>query len=85
MASKNNKEQDVLIEQTDFQRDPYRARGQDFEISPPNGPAEMETPGHGQCGDTKREQAKLLAERKETGKGAPVATSVDDAAAPHTK
>lgn len=81
--SQSNKEQSRKIELTQNQQNPYLARPEDFVVSNPNAPAEMEVPAHGQRGDSKREEAKLLAERNATGKGVELGTSVDDASAPH--
>ena len=81
--NKQNKEQNNKIEQTENQSNPYLCRPEDFDVSSPNAPSEMEVPAHGQRGDNAREEAKLLAERKATGKGVQLGTSVDDASAPH--
>ena len=89
--AKKNKEQNELIEQTEGQRNSYILRGQDFEVSGPNAPAEMSLPGHGQCGDTQVEYDRLIKEGSATanassitGKGQPRATETDDAKKPHT-
>jgi hypothetical protein len=70
-------EQDQKIELTPEQANPYLARPEDFQIG---APAQTRlTPGHGQRGDTKREEARLLAKRKAQGKGLSLPTSTDDA------
>jgi hypothetical protein len=83
--NKQNKEQSRKIELTPEQGNPYLARPEDFEVEKTNGPASMETPSHGQRGDNAREEAKLLAERRATGKGVKLPTEVDNASAPHQK
>jgi len=83
--SKQNSEQDKKIELTPNQQNPYAARPEDFEVASPNAPSAMEVPAHGQRGDNAREEDRLLAERRATGKGAPLPTFVDDAKKPHTK
>ena len=52
--SHQNREQSILIEQTDNQRNPGAAKAADFEINLNRGP--------GQCGDSAAEREKLLAE-----------------------
>lgn len=76
-------DQDQLITQTESQRDPYRALPTDFTVST----AQISpTPGHGQHGDSKREEAQLLSKRK-PGKDAltddKLATATDKARPPH--
>jgi hypothetical protein len=60
-------EQDQKIELTPEQTNPYLARPEDFQIGAPA--QTSPTPGHGQRGDSKREEAQLLAKRKAQGKG----------------
>jgi predicted alpha/beta-fold hydrolase len=80
-----NKQQDMLIEQTDNQRNPFLARPEDFEVLEPSDAAKpMARPFHGQTGDSKTEYNRLLQEAPLTGKGAPLPTQTDDAGAPHT-
>jgi hypothetical protein len=86
----NSPEQDKKIDQTDNQRDPYRARPEDFPVSEPNEIAARTQPFHGQCGDSTREYNKLLAIRGSkagkshpTGRGADLPTSIDKASTPH--
>jgi hypothetical protein len=83
--NKQNKEQNNKIEQTENQRNPYLCRPEDWKVSTPDAPSEMEVPAHGQRGDNAREEAKLLAERRATGKGVDLPTEVDNASAPHQK
>jgi len=82
--SKSNKEQNQKIELTNNQKNPYLTRPEDWEVAAPNAPSEMETPGHGQRGDNKREEAKLLAERRATGEGVPLPLEPSEAKKPHT-
>jgi len=73
-------EQDEVIQLSPEQRNPYLARPEHFQVS---GPIQTNpTPGHGQRGLTKREEYKLLAKRKATGRGVSLPTEVDDAGAP---
>lgn len=83
--SRSNKEQSRKIELTENQQNPYAARPEDFEVEKPLAPGGIVTVGHGQHGATEKEQKQLFEERKPTGKGAPLPTSVDDAKAPHSK
>jgi hypothetical protein len=73
-------EQDQKIELTPEQTNPYLARPEDFQIGAPA--QTSPTPGHGQRGDTAKEEARLLATRKARGKGPDLPTSVDDAGPP---
>jgi hypothetical protein len=62
-------EQDKLIIQTESQRDPGRARPEDFQVSVENNAV---VPGHGQRGDTAQEFTRLLAIRaSKAGKSHP--------------
>jgi hypothetical protein len=74
----NDKDQVIVL--TESQRDPYYARPEDFKIGAPA--QSSPTPGHGQRGDSKREEARLLAKRKAQGKGLSLPTSTDDAGPP---
>jgi hypothetical protein len=56
---KNDKNQ--LITQTESQRDPYRALATDFTIGKPD--ESRPTPGHGQHGESRQEEARLLSKR----------------------
>jgi hypothetical protein len=71
-------EQDQKIELTPEQTNPYLARPEHFQIGVPA--QASPTPGHGQRGDTKREESQLLAKRKALGRGVTLPTSTDDAA-----
>jgi hypothetical protein len=71
------KEQDQKIELTPEQQNPYLARPEHFQIGAPA--QSSPTPGHGQRGDSKREEAQLLARRKAQNKGLSLPTSTDDA------
>jgi hypothetical protein len=71
-------EQDQKIELTPEQTNPYLARPEDFQIGAPA--QTIPTPGHGQRGESKREEAQLLARRKAQGRGATLPTAIDDAA-----
>jgi hypothetical protein len=68
------------IELTPEQTNPYLARPEDFEVSISQ---TSPTPGHGQRGDTAKEEARLLAKRKAQGKGVDLPTATDDAGKPH--
>jgi hypothetical protein len=76
-------EQDQKIEQTENQRDCYRARPEDFHVSEPDEITSRTQPFHGQCGDTDREYNRLLAVRQAKNKGVNLPTATDDAGAPH--
>lgn len=85
----NSPDQNKKIEQNENQRDPYRARPEDFVISEPNNIASLPVPFHGQCGNTTREYNRLLAVRaskagksKVTDKGVDLAIATDDAGEP---
>ena len=56
----NSRQQDELIEQTESQRDPGKARPEDFQVSIENNAA---VPGHVQRGDNAQEFNQLLAIR----------------------
>jgi hypothetical protein len=71
-------EQDQKIELTPEQTNPYLARPEHFQIGAPA--QTSPTPGHGQRGDSKREEAKLLSKRKAQGRGVTLPTATDDAA-----
>lgn len=58
MNGKNQK-----IELTENQQNPGLARPEDFTVMHPDESATKHLPGHGQCGDTKREYNALLAVR----------------------
>jgi hypothetical protein len=70
-------DKDEVIVLTESQRDPYYARPEGFKIGAPA--QTSPTPGHGQRGDTAKEEARLLATRKAQGKGADLPTVTDDA------
>jgi hypothetical protein len=71
-------DKDQTIELTPEQTNPYLARPEHFQIGAPA--QTSPTPGHGQRGDTKREESQLLAKRKAQGRGVSLPTSTDDAA-----
>jgi hypothetical protein len=66
------------IELTNQQTNPYLARPEQFSIGAPAQSAP--TPGHGQRGDSRREELFLLAKRKAQGKGVDLPLRTDDAA-----
>jgi hypothetical protein len=68
------------IELTRQQTNPYLARPEDFEVGKPA--QTSPTPGHGQRGDSIREEAQLLAKRKAQGKGVDLPPRTDDAGPP---
>jgi hypothetical protein len=72
-------DQDQLITLTPEQQNPYLARPEHFEVSISQ---TSQTPGHGQRGDTAKEEARLLATRKAQGKGVDLPTRTDDAEPP---
>jgi hypothetical protein len=85
----NSPDQDKKIEQSENQRDPYRARPEDFAVSEPDDIASLPVPFHGQCGDTTREYDRLLAVRaskagksKVTGQGVDLPTATDKVGPP---
>jgi hypothetical protein len=51
-----------LIELTEAQQNPSLAHPADFKIGSPLQSEGYATPGHGQCGDSKAEYAKLVAQ-----------------------
>jgi hypothetical protein len=59
----NSPQQDMKIELTPEQTNPYLACAEDFTISEPDEIASRRTPFHGQCGDTQREYDRLLRRR----------------------
>ena len=71
-------EQGQKIELTPEQTNPYLARPEHFEIGAPAQTSPI--PGHGQRGDSKREESQLLAKRKALGRGVILPISTDDAA-----
>ena len=87
---KRNPEQNKVVELTESQTNPYRARGQDFTVTTASEAAKKLLEGGGQCGDTEAEYKRLLDEAdtanasKRTGKGQPRATETDQAKKPHT-
>jgi hypothetical protein len=74
----NSPQQDQKIELTPEQTNPYLARPEHFNVGEPT--QTSPTPGHGQRGDSKREELFLLAQRKAQRKGADLPTATDDAA-----
>jgi hypothetical protein len=82
--------QDEKFEQTENQRDPYRARPEDFTVNPPDKIASSSVPGNGQRGNTRAEFARLLAIRASkagkshpANKGLDLPTATDKAGPPH--
>ena len=85
--SHSNREQGKTIEQTENQRNPFLARPEDFEVlSAEEAAKPMETPFHGQCGDSESEYRRLSKETEGlTGEGTPLTGgNVDHSAKPHT-
>jgi hypothetical protein len=81
MTTNNDNEK---IELTEAQRDPYRALPTDFQIGAPG--ESRPTPGHGQHGQSRKEELALLNKRN-PGRNAltddKLATAVDKAGPPH--
>lgn len=83
--SKKNKEQNRVIEQSEAQRNPYIARGNDFTVTTASEGLSKTLPATGQRGDSEKEYARLLEEGSQrTGKGQPKATEPDNAGKPHS-
>jgi hypothetical protein len=73
-------QQDEKIELTPEQSNPYLCRPEHWTIGAPA--QTSPTPGHGQRGDSIKEETRLLAKRKAQGKGVDLPTTTDDAARP---
>jgi hypothetical protein len=81
-------EHNAIVELSDAQSNPYLATGQDFEVT--SGDEAPATPFHGQCGKSKSEYKRLVAQGAKKANASSYADSpeqhpnVNDATVPHT-